>query len=84
MGATGPSLLPNSHIKQAKEYPGGSTRDKGTEALKAIIWNGTPAGMPPWGKEGMLTPEEVDLMARYVQMDPPPVPKLEMKKAKQS
>jgi len=83
-GATGPSLLPNSHIKQAKEYPGGGTRDKGTEALKAIIWNGTPAGMPPWGKEGMLTPEEVDLMARYVQMDPPPVPKLEMKKAKQS
>mgnify|MGYP001073402694 CR=1 FL=1 len=83
-GATGPSLLPNSHIKQAKEFPGGGTREKGTEALKAIIWNGTPAGMPPWGKEGMLTPEEVDLMARYVQMDPPPIPKLEMKEAKQS
>ncbi len=81
-GATGPSLLPTSHIVSAKEVPGGGTRDKGTEALKAIIWNGTPAGMPPWGKEGMLTEREVDLMARYVQMDPPPIPKLEMGEAK--
>lgn len=82
-GATGPSLLPTSHIQQGREIKGGGTRDKGTDALRTIIWNGTPAGMPPWGKEGMLTEEEVDLMARYVQMDPPEVPKLDMKQAKE-
>jgi nitrite reductase (NO-forming)/hydroxylamine reductase len=83
-GATGPSLLPNSHIVNAKEVPGGGTREKGTEAIRSIIWNGTPAGMPPWGKEGILNEKEVDIMARYVQMDPPEVPKLGMEEAKKS
>ena len=82
-GATGPSLLPNSHIKSSKEVDGGGTRAIGTEALKAILHNGSPAGMPPWGKEGILNAEEIDMMARYVQMDPPPVPELGMKEARE-
>ena len=75
-GATGPSLLPDSHIASAKEIAGGGTKSKGTEALEAILWNGTPAGMPPWGKEGLLTKQEINLMARYIQMTPPPIPEM--------
>lgn len=75
-GATGPSLLPTSHIENSKEIQGGGTLSRGTEALKAIVQNGTAKGMPSWGRDGVLSPEQVDLMVRYVQMDPPPVPKL--------
>ncbi|RME62060.1 MAG: hypothetical protein D6780_00445, partial [Candidatus Dadabacteria bacterium] len=82
-GATGPSLLPNAHVKKAKKIPGGGTRSIGTEALKAILTYGSPAGMPAWGKEGILSPEEIDLMARYVQMEPPEVPTLDLKKARE-
>ncbi|MDH5655010.1 MAG: c-type cytochrome [Spirochaetia bacterium] len=81
-GATGPSLLPNSHIANAAELQGGGTRSKGTEALSAILENGTPGGMPAWGKEGILDDDEINLMARYVQMDPPEIPALNMEVAK--
>ncbi len=77
-GATGPSLLPTSHIAGAKEVSGGGTRSKGTEALEAILTNGTSKGMPAWGKEGILDKRQINLMARYVQMPPPPIPKLDM------
>lgn len=83
-GATGPSLLPNSHIDNSKEVQGGGTRSRGTEALRAIISNGTLKGMPAWQKEGILNAEMVDLMARYVQMEPPAVPPLTMKEASES
>ena len=62
-GATGPSLLPEKR-----------TLMLGTGGLKAFITNGTPNGMPDWGKQGILTPEEVDLMARFIQLPPPPIP----------
>lgn len=81
-GATGPSLLPDSHIVAAKEVQGGGTKSKGTEALEAILWNGTPAGMPPWGKEGILSKEEINIMARFVQMPPPPIPALDLEEMK--
>jgi nitrite reductase (NO-forming)/hydroxylamine reductase len=58
-GATGPNITPEK------------TRTKGTDALRAILTNGTPGGMPAWGREGVLQPDEINLMARYVQMDPP-------------
>lgn len=83
-GATGPSLLPKSHIENSKEIEGGGTLSRGTEALKAILTNGTAKGMPAWGKDGVLSPEMVDLMARFVQMDPPEVPQLTMKEARDS
>lgn len=81
-GATGPSLLPDSHIVNAKEVSGGGTKSKGTEALEAIIWNGTPGGMPPWGKEGVLNKKEVNLMARYIQMTPPSIPTFDLAEMK--
>ncbi len=67
-GATGPSLLPEGDGK----WP--ATKDLGTEALVNIITNGLPGGMPDWGKQGVLTPEEVELMAKFIQLPPPPVP----------
>ncbi len=81
-GATGPSLLPTTHIEKSKEIESRGTRDIGTEALKAILHNGSPAGMPAWGKEGLLDERQVDLMARYVQMTPPEIPKLDLNEAK--
>ncbi|SPA20634.1 nitrite reductase [Cupriavidus taiwanensis] len=61
-GATGKALTPDI------------TRARGTEYLKTFIKYGSPAGMPNWGTSGDLTDKEVDLMARYIQLDPPTPP----------
>ncbi len=77
-GATGPSLLPEGDGK----WP--ATRDLGTEALIQIITNGLPGGMPDWGRQGVLTPEEVELMAKFIQLPPPPVPKFTIEDMRKS
>ena len=69
-GATGKPLTPDI------------TQKKGTEYLKVFINQGSPAGMPSWGKTGELTPEEVDIMARFVQHQPPQPPEWGMKEIK--
>jgi len=61
-GATGKPLTPDITI------------GKGTEYLKVFINYGSPAGMPNWGTSGELNDKEVDLMARYIQQDPPVPP----------
>jgi len=61
-GATGKPLTPDITLK------------KGTAYLKAFINYGSPAGMPNWGTSGELTDAEVDLMARYLQHEPPMPP----------
>jgi nitrite reductase (NO-forming)/hydroxylamine reductase len=58
------------------------TLDKGTEYLKVFIAYGSPAGMPNWQTSGELTAEEVDLMARYVQQEPPTPPEFGMAEMK--
>jgi nitrite reductase (NO-forming)/hydroxylamine reductase len=65
-GATGKPLTPDITI------------GKGTDYLKVFITYGSPAGMPNWGTSGDLTPTEVDMMARYVQQDPPVPPEFGM------
>lgn len=50
------------------------TRAKGTEYLKALINYGSPAGMPNWGTSGELTDNDIDLMARFLQQEPPAPP----------
>jgi nitrite reductase (NO-forming)/hydroxylamine reductase len=50
------------------------TRVKGTDYLKALITYGSPAGMPNWGTSGDLTAEQVDIMARFLQHEPPAPP----------
>ncbi|MCL4746812.1 MAG: nitrite reductase, partial [Burkholderiaceae bacterium] len=59
------------------------TLARGSEYLKTFIKYGSPAGMPNWGTSGDLTDADVDLMARYVQQEPPTPPEFglaEMKK----
>jgi len=65
-GATGPALTPDT------------TLTKGTLALSTIIFNGTPRGMPDWGKQGALTQGETEIMAKYLQNEPPIPPELSL------
>ncbi len=54
----------------------------GTEYLKVFIKYGSPAGMPNWGTSGELNDAEVDLMARYIQQEPPTPPEYGMPEMK--
>jgi nitrite reductase (NO-forming)/hydroxylamine reductase len=81
-GALGPWIRPESH-KDKKGVMHG-TKNLGLEALKAIIYNGTPGGMPGWGKSGELTKEETELMAKYLLVDPPKPPEKSMADLKKS
>ncbi|MFZ3219773.1 MAG: cytochrome D1 domain-containing protein [Rhodoferax sp.] len=65
-GATGKPLTPDITIP------------KGTDYLKVFIAYGSPAGMPNWQTSGEMTEAQVDLMARYVQQDPPQPPEWSM------
>jgi nitrite reductase (NO-forming)/hydroxylamine reductase len=65
-GATGPALTPDKTIA------------KGTLALSSIIFNGTPRGMPDWGKQGVLDEQEAELMAKFVQNEPPQPPEMSL------
>ncbi len=75
-GATGPSLLPEGDGK----HP--ATKDLGMAGIKAFIENGTPAGMPEW--KGILSDEEIDLLARFLQVPPPELPPYGMDEIKKS
>lgn len=61
-GATGKPLTPKE------------TLAKGTDVLKVFITYGSPAGMPNWGTSGELSEADIDLMARYIQHEPPMPP----------
>ncbi|MEW9898682.1 cytochrome D1 domain-containing protein [Chitinivorax sp. PXF-14] len=50
------------------------TLANGTDYLKVFIKYGSPAGMPNWGTSGELSDDEVDMMARYIQQEPPTPP----------
>ena len=65
-GATGPALTPDKTMPQ------------GTTALASIIFNGTPRGMPDWGKQGTLTEAETELMAKFIQNEPPQPPEMSL------
>lgn len=69
-GATGKALTPDV------------TMAKGTEILKVFIKYGSPAGMPNWGTSGEMNDAEVDLMARYIQQEPPTPPEFGMAQMK--
>lgn len=71
-GATGPALTPDK------------TTPKGTLGLAAIIFNGTTRGMPDWGKQGFLTQEETETMAKFLQAEPPTPPELSLEQMKKS
>ncbi len=71
-GATGPALTPDL------------TLPKGTVALSAIIFNGTPKGMPDWGKQGILTQAQTEAMAKYLQNEPPAPPEMSLEQMKET
>ena len=54
------------------------TRKLGYEHLRDFITYGSPAGMPNWGSSGSLTEDEVDMMARYLLLDPAAPPEFGM------
>jgi nitrite reductase (NO-forming)/hydroxylamine reductase len=60
------------------------TGTRGTEYLKAFITYGSPLGMPNWGSSGELDDAEVDMMARYLQHEPPQPPEYGMNEMKAS
>jgi len=60
------------------------TRAKGTAYLKALITYGSAAGMPNWGTSGELSKKEIDLLARFLQHEPPMPPEFGMKEMKDS
>jgi len=65
-GATGKPLTPDVTIP------------KGTDYLKVFIGYGSPAGMPNWLTSGEMDEKTVDLMARYIQHDPPTPPEFSL------
>lgn len=71
-GATGKPLTPDI------------TRDKGTDYLKALITYGSPAGMPNWGSSGELTAEQIDILARFLQQEPPAPPEFGLAEMRES
>ncbi len=54
------------------------TRENGFEYLRDFITFGSPAGMPNWGTSGEMTEADVDLMARYLLLEPPSPPEYGM------
>jgi nitrite reductase (NO-forming) / hydroxylamine reductase len=71
-GATGKALTPDL------------TQVKGTAYLKVMISFGTPQGMPNWGSSGQLSENQIDMLARFLQHEPPTPPEWGMEKTKAS
>ena len=71
-GATGKALTPDLTIAKGLEY------------LKVFIKYGSAGGMPNWGTSGVLSEDEVDLMARYIQQTPPAPPEYGLKEMEAS
>ena len=71
-GATGKPLTPDI------------TLAKGTAYLKVFIQYGSPAGMPNFGTGGELSASDVELMAKFLQHEPPQPPEWGMKEMKAS
>ena len=60
------------------------TRENGYEYLQSFITYGPPAGMPNWGTSGELSEDQIDLMARYLLLEPPAPPEFGMPEMRES
>ena len=60
------------------------TRENGYEYLQSFITYGSPAGMPNWGTSGELSEDQIDLMARYLLLEPPAPPEFGMPEMRES
>jgi len=52
------------------------------ETLKTFITYGTPGGMPDWGRQGILSPQEIELVAKFLLHEPPPPPEMSLSEMK--
>ncbi len=71
-GATGPNIEP----ARAKEI--------GAGGIELTLTKGRTGGMPPWGDEGILTPQEIKLMTAYLFQPPPEPPARTLDQIKES
>jgi len=82
-GATGKNLEPawSKTMPDGTKMEGGTLK-LGTDRLEKIIAYGTEGGMVNY--DDILTPEEINLMARYIQVEPPIPPEFSLKDMKDS
>lgn len=82
-GATGKNLEPHftQTLEDGTKVEGGTLR-LGTKRLENIIAYGTEGGMVNY--DDILTPEEINMMARYVQHEPPVPPEFSLQDMKDS
>jgi nitrite reductase (NO-forming)/hydroxylamine reductase len=52
-------------------------RERGTEYLQAVINYGASSGMPNWGTAEILSPRQINLLARYLQHPIPQPPDMD-------
>jgi nitrite reductase (NO-forming)/hydroxylamine reductase len=52
-------------------------RERGTEYLQAVINYGASSGMPSWGTTAVLTPPQINMLARYLQHPVPQPPDMD-------
>ena len=71
-GATGKPLTPDL------------TKELGYQHLVDFMTYGSPAGMPNWGTSGELSEEQIDVLARYLLVEPPAPPEFGMAKMRAS
>ena len=71
-GATGKALTPDI------------TRELGYDYINAFMTYGSPAGMPNWGTSGEMSEDEIDMMTRYVLLEPPEPPEYGMPEMRKS
>ena len=60
------------------------TRENGFEYLRDFITYGSPAGMPNWGTSGQLDEKQVEMMAKYLLLEPSAPPEWGMPEMKNS
>ncbi|MBI4473927.1 MAG: cytochrome c, partial [Acidobacteria bacterium] len=71
-GATGPTIEPH----RAKEI--------GAGGIELTLTNGRPGGMPPFGREGVLSNKEIKTMAAFLFQPPPEPPRRPLDAIKES
>ena len=59
-------------------------RQRGTEFLKTLISYGSNRGMPDWGTSSEFDEEQIDIIARFLQHEPPEPPEWGMKEMLES
>lgn len=71
-GATGPKITQKKMLK------------KSLKKLEEIIFEGTKAGMPGWGRTGEMSLDETRLMAKYIQHPAPIPPEMGLKQMRRT